>query len=86
MKAENPVLFTPSSFVNSCTSYKALQNGKDLSGLKALYRKALPYMERYRKLAPQAKNKWGPALYRIYLMLNMGKEFDEIDALLNEEN
>ena len=56
------------------------------AGLKALYRKALPYMERYRKLAPQAKNKWGPALYRIYLMLNMGKEFDEIDALLNEEN
>jgi len=56
------------------------------AGLKALYRKALPYMEQYRKLAPQAKDKWGPALYRLYLMLNMGKEFDEIDALLNEKN
>ncbi len=41
-------------------------------------------MERYRKLAPQQKQKWGPALYRIYLNLNMGKQFDEIDRLLKE--
>ena len=42
-------------------------------------------METYRKLAPEAKQKWGPALYRIYLRLNMGKQFEEMDNLLNEK-
>ena len=39
-------------------------------------------MEAYRKLAPADKERWAPALYRIYLHLNMGKQFDEIDRLL----
>ena len=52
--------------------------------LKALYRKALPYMEKYRALAPTEKRKWGPALYRIYLQLNMGKQFEEIDKIISE--
>ena len=39
-------------------------------------------MENYRKLAPTEKQKWAPALYRIYFNLNMGKQFDEIDKLL----
>lgn len=47
-----------------------------------LYSKARPYMERYRKLQPKAKEKWARPLYRIYLNLNMGKQFDEIDKLL----
>lgn len=47
-----------------------------------LYQQARPYMERYRKLAPAQKAKWAPALYNIYLNLNMGKQFDEIDKLL----
>lgn len=50
----------------------------------ALYSQALPYMERYRKLAPDEKDKWAPTLYRIYLNLNMGKQFDEIDKLLTK--
>ena len=50
-----------------------------------LYKKALPYLETYRRLAPKEKQKWGPALYRIYLRLNMGKQFEEIDDLLNEK-
>ena len=50
--------------------------------VRDMYQKALPYMERYRALAPQQTQKWGPALYRIYFNLNMGKQFDEIDKLL----
>ena len=42
------------------------------------------YMERYRQLAPRQQDKWAPALYKIYLNLNMGKQFDEIDKLLKK--
>ena len=48
----------------------------------ALYKKALPYLQRYRALAPQAQDKWAYPLYTIYLNLNMGREFEEIDKLL----
>lgn len=47
------------------------------------YRKALPYLERYRQLAPDMKERWSLPLYTIYLNLNMGKEFDEIDKIIN---
>lgn len=50
--------------------------------LQAYYSKARPYMERYRELCPDEKEKWAAALYNIYLNLNMGKEFLEIDRLL----
>lgn len=50
--------------------------------IKKMYQKAQPYMETYRRLAPDAKDKWGPALYRIYFNLNLGKQFDEIDRLM----
>jgi tetratricopeptide (TPR) repeat protein len=59
-----------------------LDERKDKKQLQQLYQKARPYMERYRQLMPNEKEKWGPALYRIYLNLNMGKQFDEIDRLL----
>ena len=47
--------------------------------IKRMYQRALPYMEAYRRLAPQEKDRWAPALYRIYFNLNMGKQFDEIE-------
>lgn len=50
--------------------------------LTRLYRDARPYMEAYRKLAPEQKGRWAPALYRIYLNLNMGKQFEEIDRVM----
>ena len=46
-----------------------------------LYAKSLPYMEKFRAMAPDQQSKWVPALYNIYLNLNMGKEFEEIDML-----
>lgn len=48
------------------------------------YRSAEKPFEMLRKLCPDDKQKWAPALYRIYLNLNKGKEFDEIEKLLNE--
>jgi tetratricopeptide repeat protein len=41
-------------------------------------------LEEYRKREPQDKDKWAVALYTIYLNLNMGKEFEEIDKLLRK--
>lgn len=37
-----------------------------------------PFMEKYRKLKPQASSQWKPILYDVYLNLNMGKEFTEL--------
>lgn len=48
------------------------------------YRKALPYLEKFRSLAPDQKDKWISPLYVIYLNLNMGDEFDEIEKIRNE--
>ena len=57
----------------------------DKKQITALCSEAKPYMEAYRKQEPDAKDKWAPVLYRIYLNLNMGKEFDEIDQLLKRQ-
>ena len=57
---------------------------KNRGRLTMLYTQARPYMEAYRKLAPEDQKRWAPALYRIYLYLNMGKQFEEIDRLLNK--
>ena len=56
---------------------------KNKKEITEVYRQALPYMERYRALAPEDKNKWARALYRIYLNLSMGKQFEEIDRIIN---
>ena len=53
--------------------------------IRKMYQKAMPYMEKYRVLAPGGAQKWGPALYRIYFNLNMGKQFDEIDKILKKQ-
>lgn len=49
------------------------------------YSKSRPYMERYRQLMPDRADKWATVLYTIYLNLNMGKEFDEIDKLIKRK-
>lgn len=49
-----------------------------------LYELSLPFFERYRLLAPDEKRKWISPLYTIYLNLNKGKEFDEIDRIRHE--
>ena len=73
-------------YFNAGTAYLnialKLNPRKDKKQLKQIYQKTRFYMERYRQLMPNEKSKWGPALYRIYLNLNMGRQFDEIDRLL----
>ena len=49
------------------------------------YRKALPYLVKYRELEPKEQGKWAFPLYTIYLNLNMGKEFDEIDKVMKQK-
>lgn len=50
------------------------------------YKKAMPYLEQYRKLQPEEVAKWSLPLYTVYLNLNKGKEFDEIDQIIRKQN
>ncbi len=54
---------------------------KKRQAVNQLYEKSLPYLEKYREMEPQQQSKWVPALYTIYLNLNMGKQFEEIDRI-----
>lgn len=49
------------------------------------YKKALPYLVKYREMEPKEQGKWAFPLYTIYLNLNMGKEFDEIDKIMKKK-
>ena len=60
------------------------QSNKQRLQIQSDYKQALPYLEKYRKMMPDKKDQWALPLYTIYLNLNMGKEFDEIDKLLNQ--
>lgn len=53
--------------------------------IDGLYKSAMPYLQKYRTMAPDMQDQWALPLYTIYLNLNMGKEFDEIDKLLNQK-
>lgn len=48
------------------------------------YRKAMSYLEKFRHMMPEEQNKWALPLYTIYLNLNIGDKFDEIDKLIND--
>lgn len=50
------------------------------------YKKAMPYLEQYRKMQPDEVAKWSLPLYTVYLNLNKGKEFDEIDKIIRKQN
>ena len=49
-----------------------------------LYEKARPCMEKVRELQPDQQERWASPLYRIYLNLNQGDQFDELDRLLHK--
>ncbi len=63
---------------------KTRATAKQRAAATAYYAEARPYMEKYRSLRPDRKDKWALPLYTIYLNLNMGKEFDEIDKLMDK--
>lgn len=52
--------------------------------ITAYYKMALPYMEKYRQMAPDQHDRWAPSLYNIYLKLNMGRQFEDISNLLRK--
>jgi len=79
----------PEVYYNAGTAYayiaERFAGKRERKQMRANYQKAQAHMERYRALKPDELQKWGPALYRIYLNLNLGKQFDEIDRLLKEK-
>ena len=73
-------------YLNEALSLEQLnQPRKYRQQLTKLYTDAKPMMEKYRELMPDDIQRWGPALYRIYLHLNKGKQFEEIDRLMKQQ-
>ncbi len=48
-----------------------------------IYRLAETDLETYRTRCPEEQKLWAPLLYKVYLALNRGKKFAEIEALVN---
>ena len=67
----------------ACTDLTDPRCKRDREVIQSLYNLAKLPMERVRELAPQDTNRWAAPLYRIYLHLNMGPQFDEIDRIVN---
>ncbi len=59
-------------------------SAKQRNAILNYYKDALPYLEKYRSMRPDRKDKWALPLYTIYLNLNMGEKFDEIDKLMEK--
>lgn len=70
--------------INLAVTAQRDSDGEDKAKVKKYYKMALPYMEKYRLLAPDQKDKWSAALYNIYLNLNMGKKFEEITRIIQK--
>ena len=67
----------------ACTDLTNPQCRRDQEIIRSLYNLAKLPMERVRALEPDKPQRWAAPLYRIYLHLNMGKEFEEIDRILH---
>lgn len=70
---------------SSCKDTQDPQYAIDKEKTQELYRQARPCMEMVRKLQPDNQERWASPLYRIYLYLNLGDEFVEIDRLLHAQ-
>jgi tetratricopeptide (TPR) repeat protein len=80
-----PYFTIATCYLNQALALEQLnQPRKYRQQLVKLYTDARPFMEKYRELAPDDSQRWGPALYRIYLNLNKGKQFEEIDRLMRK--
>lgn len=70
---------------SACSDIKDPRFEQDRQAIRHLYAEAMPCMQKVRELQPDNVDRWAPPLYRIYLFLNKGKEFDEIDKLLKQK-
>ena len=57
----------------------------DQARLKSYYENALPYYEKARLLKPNDRSFWLNGLHRVYYNLSMGEQFNEIDAMINNQ-
>ena len=87
----NPEMPEPYYNVGICYFNQAVEQDKNSQNSRQVkarvaadYKKALPYLVKYRELEPKEQGKWAFPLYTIYLNLNMGKEFDEIDKVMRQ--
>lgn len=69
----------------ACYDIKNPKCRRDRLKLQEIYRRAEAPFERLRREQPDKKNRWAKALYRIYLHLNKGKEFAEIEKVVKED-
>ena len=58
---------------------------KQKQKMREKYQRARHYIERFRALAPDRQDRWALPLYTIYLNLNMGAQFDEINRLIRSK-
>lgn len=65
------------------TNLSNAQYKKEIEVIRNFYREARPYYEKVRELKPTEEQMWLNGLYSIYYMLNMGKELEEIEKLMN---
>lgn len=69
---------------NACTDVTDPRSKTDREEIRKLYMLAKEPMEKVRQMSPNDVDRWAAPLYRIYLNLNMGDEFDEMDRILNQ--
>lgn len=69
----------------ACNDIKDKRFAEDRKAIHELYVQAMPCMEKVRELQPDMVDRWASPLYRIYLNLNKGKEFDEMDKILKKK-
>lgn len=68
-------------FVTDRTRVK--EYNASIEKMREYYKKALPYFEKARMLAPDRIKEWGPNLQNVYSNLEMKDKVEEIKALMN---
>ena len=69
----------------ACNDIRDPKCKADRQTLQELYRNAKDPMEEVRRRSPEDTQRWASPLYRIYLNLNMGNEFAEMEKILNAQ-
>lgn len=70
---------------NSAKDARDPKYAADRSHVRELYQQARPCIEKVRELQPDNQDRWAAPLYRIYLNLNLGEQFSEIEKLLQNK-
>ena len=71
--------------VEAVTDIKDPRYSVDKAKLRSFYEKALPYYEKARELRPNDRTLWLTGLHRVYYNLSMGEQFNEMEALMNQQ-